>query len=103
MTIRDDSGRYLGTMDEHVARPAGPWSTNADPRARRGADVRAALAGERPRAAREAETVARLNASRPGASWHFVTHPTVGRILVSVPENDATAEVVAEIAMGRRV
>ena len=36
----------------------------------------------------ESEIVARMNATHPGASWHFVTHPTVGRVLVSVPEND---------------
>ncbi len=46
MTIRDDAGRYLGTMDEPAPRPAGPWDRN---RANlRGRDVRAALAGEQP-------------------------------------------------------
>lgn len=52
----DASGRYLGTMDEPAARPAGPWLTNAAPRldyvipraSLRGRDVREALAGEVP-------------------------------------------------------
>lgn len=54
MTITDASGRYLGTMDDAIARPAGPWLTNRAavieiPRAAlRGADVREALAGEVP-------------------------------------------------------
>jgi len=66
--------------------------------------IREALAGERPRAVREAETVARMNAAHPGASWHFVTHPTVGRILVSVPDDGpASPEELAELANGRRV
>ena len=52
MTITDASGRYLGTMDDSIARPAGPWLTNARieiPRsALRGRDVREALADEIP-------------------------------------------------------
>lgn len=98
--ILTSSGAFLAPAQAVVAeRPAGP-------EANRGAAVRRALAGERPRQAREAETVARMNAARPGASWHFVTHPTVGRILVSVPHDDdapASPEVLAEIANGRRV
>ncbi len=109
MTILDARGRYLGTQDEPAPRPAGPWRTNAGrerlayaiPRsALRGAGVREALAGERTREEREAETVARMTATHPGASWHFVTHPTHGRILVSVPASD---EIRAELAHGRRV
>ena len=101
--IVDASGRLLAPPQlEELARPAGPWDQNRA--ALRGRDVRAALAGERPRAEREAETIARMNAARPGASWHFVTHPTVGRILVSVPENDPPSdEIAAELANGRRV
>lgn len=100
--ILTSSGEFLApAQSSHVDRAAGPWSEN------RGRDVRLALAGELPRAAREAATIARLNASRPGASWHFVTHPTVGRILVSVPGADdgapASPEVLAELAHGRRV
>jgi hypothetical protein len=52
MTITDRSGRYLGTMNDDIARPAGPWLTNARieiPRSTfRGADVREALADEIP-------------------------------------------------------
>lgn len=99
--ILTSSGAFLAPAQAVVERPAGPWDAN------RGAGIRAALVGERPRAEREAETVARMNAGHPGASWHFVTHPTVGRILVSVPHDDdeapASAEVLAELANGRRV
>lgn len=94
--IVDASGRFLAPPQELLERPAGPWDAN------RGRGIRQALAGERPREVREAETVARMNAAHPGASWHFVTHPTVGRILVSVPENDATPEELAALANGRR-
>ena len=98
MTILDERGIYLADMNEPAPRPVGPWDGN------RGAGIRQALAGERPRAVREAETVARMNAAHPGASWHFVTHPTVGRILVSVPDDaPASPEVLAELAHGRRV
>jgi hypothetical protein len=54
MTITDARGRYLGTMDDAIARPAGPWLTNRRveiviPRsALRGRDVREALADEIP-------------------------------------------------------
>jgi len=104
-------GAFLAPpQSSHDERAAGPWRTNADNplAARRGRDVRQALAGELPRAAREASTIERMNAAHPGASWHFVTHPTVGRILVSVPGDDDVApappspEVLAELANGRR-
>jgi len=98
--IVDARGRVIAPPQAVLeGRPAGPWDTN------RGADVRRALAGERPRAAREADTVARMNASHPGASWHFVTHPTVGRILVSVPANESetiTPEELEARAIGRK-
>jgi len=97
--IVDASGRFLAPPQGTLERPAGPWDEN------RGRAVRQALTGERPRAVREAETVARMNAAHPGASWHFVTHPTVGRVLVSVPGDDdapASSEVLAEMAHGRQ-
>jgi hypothetical protein len=39
------------------------------------------------RAIVEGEQLATMNRERPGASWHFVNHPTNGRILVSVPND----------------
>jgi hypothetical protein len=39
------------------------------------------------RAMVEGEKIATMNRTHPGASWHFVTHPTNGRILVSVPND----------------
>lgn len=78
MTILDSRGRYLADMTEPAPRPAGPWLTNADPRDRRGADVRAALAGEVP--LRLAGVLRRI-----------------------FNEDPVSAEELAELANGRRI
>lgn len=110
--IVTSTGAYLAPPEvQYAARPEGPWSTNANPRAaRRGEDVRAALAGERSarqeREEREARTIARISAKHAGASWSYVTHPTAGRVLVSIPDSDrddVPQELLAELANGRRV
>lgn len=61
------------------------WNRETDALlARRAADCQRSIATRR---RSEAATIARLTASHPGASWHFVNHPTTGRVLVSVPND----------------
>jgi hypothetical protein len=38
------------------------------------------------RAMVEGEQIAIMDRTHPGATWHYVTHPTAGRVLVSVPK-----------------
>lgn len=61
------------------------WNRQTDAiLARRAADCRASITS---RLESEAATIERMNRTRPGASWHYVNHPTNGRILVSVPND----------------
>jgi hypothetical protein len=78
-TARTTYGAGLTTSERRQ------WNRQTDALlARRSADCQRSIAARRQA---EAATVARLTASHPGASWHYVNHPTVGRVLVSVPND----------------